>query len=100
VGGVASEREQAQAEAVLAQARATVPQLAIILEAQLNRLDVLTDANSRQNWARVKAETETALLNMGFRDAYAVRPGFIQPMRGVTSRIRSIRWMYAVTAPA
>lgn len=59
-----------------------------------------TDANSRQNWARVKAETETALLNMGFRDAYAVRPGFIQPMRGVTSRIRSVRWMYAVTAPA
>src|SRR5215471_9879331 len=39
--GVASDREQAQAEAVLAQARATVPQLAIILEAQLNRLDVL-----------------------------------------------------------
>jgi uncharacterized protein YbjT (DUF2867 family) len=59
-----------------------------------------TDANSRQNWARVKAETETALLNMGFRDAYAIRPGFIQPMRGVTSRVRSVRWMYAVTAPA
>src|SRR5260370_426051 len=39
--GVASDREQAQAEAVLAQAKATVPQLAIILEAQLNRLDVL-----------------------------------------------------------
>src|SRR6516165_1120392 len=39
--GVASDREEAQAEAVLAQARATVPQLAIILEAQLNRLDVL-----------------------------------------------------------
>ena len=58
-----------------------------------------TDANSRQNWARVKAETETALLNMGFRDAYAIRPGFIQPMRGVTSRIRSVRWMYALTAP-
>lgn len=58
-----------------------------------------TDANSRQSWARVKAETETALLNMGFRDAYAIRPGFIQPMRGVTSRIRSVRWMYALTAP-
>src|SRR5258706_6955600 len=39
--GVGSEREQAQAEAVLAQAKATVPQLAIILEAQLNRLDGL-----------------------------------------------------------
>jgi NodT family efflux transporter outer membrane factor (OMF) lipoprotein len=39
--GVASDRELAQAEALLAQARATVPQLNIILEAQLNRLDVL-----------------------------------------------------------
>jgi hypothetical protein len=51
-----------------------------------------TDAKSRQRWAQVKAETETAMLNMGFRDAYALRPGFIQPMRGATSRMRSIRW--------
>ena len=58
-----------------------------------------TDANARQNWARVKAETEAALSKMGFRDAYALRPGFIQPMRGVTSRMRSVRWMYALTAP-
>src|SRR5260370_972790 len=42
--GVASDRELAQAEALLAQARATVPQLNIILEAQLNRLDVLMGA--------------------------------------------------------
>ena len=40
-----------------------------------------TDANSRQKWARVKAETEEALFKLGFRDAYAHRPGFIQPMR-------------------
>src|SRR5215469_1615939 len=39
--GVASDRELAQAEALLSQARATLPPLAIILEAQLNRLDVL-----------------------------------------------------------
>lgn len=58
-----------------------------------------TGADSRQTWARVKAETEAALLNMGFRDAYALRPGFIQPMRGVTSRLRSVRWLYALTAP-
>jgi len=58
-----------------------------------------TEAKSRQRWVQVKAETETALLNIGFRDAYAVRPGFIQPMRGVTSRMRSIRWMCALTAP-
>ena len=42
--GVASDRELAQAEALLAQAWATVPQLKIILEAQLNRLDVLMGA--------------------------------------------------------
>jgi len=58
-----------------------------------------TDAKSRQRWAQVKAEAETALLNIGFRDAYALRPGFIQPMRGVTSRMRSVRWMYFLTAP-
>jgi NodT family efflux transporter outer membrane factor (OMF) lipoprotein len=42
--GIASDREQAQAEAVLSQARATIPQLNVILEAQLNRLDVLMGA--------------------------------------------------------
>jgi outer membrane protein TolC len=42
--GIASDREQAQAEAVLAQARSTIPRLAIILSAQLNRLDVLMGA--------------------------------------------------------
>jgi hypothetical protein len=36
---------------------------------------------------------------MGLRDAYALRPGFIQPMRGATSRMRSVRWMYTLTTP-
>jgi uncharacterized protein YbjT (DUF2867 family) len=58
-----------------------------------------TSSESRQAWARVKAETEATLLAMGFRDAYALRPGFIQPMRGAASRIRSLRWLYALTAP-
>ena len=42
--GIASDRELAQAEALLSQAKATIPQLNIILEAQLNRLDVLMGA--------------------------------------------------------
>jgi len=42
--GIASERELAQAEALLSQAKATLPPLAIILESQLNRLDVLLGA--------------------------------------------------------
>jgi uncharacterized protein YbjT (DUF2867 family) len=54
-----------------------------------------TDANSRQAWARVKAETETALSKLGFRDVYALRPGMIQPMRGVKSGLRSLRFFYA-----
>jgi outer membrane protein TolC len=42
--GIASDRELAQAEAVLAQAKASVPQIQITLEAQLHRLDVLMGA--------------------------------------------------------
>ena len=42
--GVASDRELAQAEAVLSQAKATIPLITVSLEAQLNRLDVLMGA--------------------------------------------------------
>ena len=42
---------------------------------------------------------EAGRAHMGFRDAYSLRPGFIQPMRGATSRMRSVRWLYALTAP-
>jgi NodT family efflux transporter outer membrane factor (OMF) lipoprotein len=42
--GLASSREAAQAEALVSQARATVPPLRIELEVQLNRLDVLMGA--------------------------------------------------------
>ncbi|KLU20554.1 RND transporter [Caballeronia mineralivorans PML1(12)] len=42
--GAADEREVAQAEALLRQARATLPTLRVALEAQLNRLDVLMGA--------------------------------------------------------
>jgi NodT family efflux transporter outer membrane factor (OMF) lipoprotein len=42
--GIASDRELAQAQALLSQARATVPLITVSLEAQLNRLDVLMGA--------------------------------------------------------
>jgi len=42
--GLSSSRENAQAEALVSQARATVPPLRIELEVQLNRLDVLMGA--------------------------------------------------------
>ena len=42
--GVASDRELAQAQALLSQAQATIPLLTVSLETQLNRLDVLMGA--------------------------------------------------------
>jgi NodT family efflux transporter outer membrane factor (OMF) lipoprotein len=56
--GVASDRELAQAEALLAQAKGTVPLLAIILEAQLNRLDVLMGAQAGTYAAELEAPGE------------------------------------------
>ncbi len=53
--------------------------------------------DARQMWRRVKGEAEDALLAMGLYDAYALRPAFIQPMRGSTTRHRSLRWIYALT---
>ena len=59
---IASDREQAQAEAVLAQARATVPQLLIILEAQLNRLDVLMGAQPGTYAAELAAPSDLPVI--------------------------------------
>lgn len=42
--GIASDRELAQAQALLSQAQATIPLLTVSLEAQMNRLDVLMGA--------------------------------------------------------
>jgi NodT family efflux transporter outer membrane factor (OMF) lipoprotein len=53
--GIASDRELAQAEALLAQARATVPTLNTILEAQLDRLDVLMGAQPGTYAAELRA---------------------------------------------
>jgi NodT family efflux transporter outer membrane factor (OMF) lipoprotein len=56
--GVASDRELAQAEALLSQARATVPTLNIILEAELNRLDVLMGAQAGTYAAELSVTTD------------------------------------------
>jgi len=46
-----------------------------------------TDSTERGRvmWARVKGRTENALLALPFRGAYMMRPGFIEPLRGVSS---------------
>ncbi|NUO99991.1 MAG: epimerase [Nonomuraea sp.] len=57
-----------------------------------------TDEHGRAMWARVKGMTENALLALPF-EAYLFRPGYIQPMHGVTSRTRWYRLAYVVTGP-
>lgn len=50
-------------------------------------------------WARVKGETENAIFGMGFRDAYAFRPGMIQPMHREKTKTPAYRWAYFVLGP-
>ena len=57
-----------------------------------------TDEHGRAMWARVKGATENALLALPF-EAYLFRPGYIQPMHGVTSRTRWYRLAYVAVAP-
>ncbi len=48
----------------------------------------------RMMWARVKGKTENDLLNLGFKKAFAFRPGMIIPLRGIKSRTKSYQFMY------
>jgi uncharacterized protein YbjT (DUF2867 family) len=59
-----------------------------------------TDSSERGRsmWARVKGATENALLRLPLR-VYLFRPGYIQPMHGVTSRTRLYRLLYVLTTP-
>jgi len=50
-------------------------------------------------WARVKGETENARLRLPFAAAFMFRPGYIQPLHGITSRTRLYRAAYAVASP-
>jgi uncharacterized protein YbjT (DUF2867 family) len=53
----------------------------------------------RSMWARVKGKTENALRAMPFKAVYVFRPGFIQPLHGITSRTRAYRVLYPLFAP-
>jgi uncharacterized protein YbjT (DUF2867 family) len=55
--------------------------------------------SGRTMWARVKGKTENAILRLPFKAAYMFRPGFIQPLHGITSKTKSYRIFYAITAP-
>lgn len=52
-----------------------------------------------QMWARVKGKTENALLKMPFRSVHMVRPGYIQPRKGIRSRTGWYNLVYTVFYP-
>ncbi len=58
-----------------------------------------SSGQSKTMWSRVKGQTEHAILNMGFRDAYAFRPGLILPEKGVRSKTVWYNASYALIRP-
>ena len=59
-----------------------------------------TDSTERGRamWARVKGQTENALLKM-FNAAYMFRPAYIQPLHGIRTKTRWYGVMYAMMGP-
>jgi uncharacterized protein YbjT (DUF2867 family) len=55
--------------------------------------------SGRSMWARVKGQTENALLRLPFKAAYMFRPAVIVPPHGIRSKTRLYRVTYAVAAP-
>ena len=54
---------------------------------------------SRMMWARVKGNTENALLQMPFKAAYMFRPGYIQPLHGIRTKTKWYAAAYAMMGP-
>ncbi|HET6711943.1 epimerase [Amycolatopsis sp.] len=52
----------------------------------------------RVRWARVKGATENALARLPLR-TFAFRPGYIQPLHGITSKTPLYRVLYRVAMP-
>lgn len=60
-----------------------------------------TDSSEKGSsmWARVKGKTENMVLNQGFKDAYAFRPGVILPEKGIKSKTGWYNFFYVISRP-
>lgn len=54
-----------------------------------------TNTHGRTMWARVKGATEDALLNLPFAHVFCFRPGYIQPLNGIRSKVGWYNAIYA-----
>lgn len=53
----------------------------------------------RRMWARVKGKTENDLMKLPFKKVYALRPGFIKPIKGLKhthSFYKYINWIFPI----
>lgn len=53
----------------------------------------------RIRWARVKGKTENDLMKLPFRQVFALRPGFIQSMDGMTRTnplYKYVKWLFPI----
>lgn len=53
----------------------------------------------RSMWAKVKGETENALLRLPFQAVYLFRPGLIQPLHGIKSKTKFYQAVYVLMSP-
>ena len=53
----------------------------------------------RSMWARVKGQTENALLRLPFKAAYMFRIGAVLPLHGIKSKTPLYNFFYAIGAP-
>jgi uncharacterized protein YbjT (DUF2867 family) len=54
-------------------------------------------ASGKSMWARVKGQTENDLIKLGFKKAYAFRPGFMKPSAGAKNTLsfyKYINWLF------
>lgn len=60
-----------------------------------------TDSSEKSSimWARVKGKTENYVLNKGFKNAYAFRPGLILPENGVKPKSKVYFIVYLLLNP-
>jgi hypothetical protein len=56
-------------------------------------------AQGRVMWARVKGQTENALLQLPFKAAYMFRPAAIQPMHGIRLKTGWYQALYTLIRP-
>ncbi|MFC5458929.1 epimerase [Massilia niabensis] len=57
-----------------------------------------SERNGRM-WARVRGQTENAILRLPFANSFILRPALIQPLHGARSKTRSYRVLYRILAP-